>query len=220
MQAPKTCSRGRGAEPSSCWQSMVPWLCPEHRDRVSVCVCVPSLSTESALCLNNSFLLLFSFSSFQLVAGKRGGERRRGGREMGAACKDEAAHEKKAAEWADCFIWMSFVFLTLLQGKVQYKQYPGSHTPAPARRSLFLLLLLLLKSPELCYLFFPPPPEGICLLPMAFLFSKGRVYSVRNVNLSGGFCSFVHPRKVALTPKGSSFPAWKETWKAEDKTSQ
>lgn len=46
--------------------------------------------------------------------------------------------------------------------------------------------------------FFPPPSEGICLLLMAFLFSKGRVYTVRNVNSSGGSRSFVRPRKAAF----------------------
>lgn len=87
---------------------------------------------------------------------------------------------------------MSFVFLTVLQGKVQYKQCSGSHAPASARRSL---LLLLPKALSLCYLF-PPPPEGICLLLMAFLFSQGRGDTVRNVTVSQGFCSFVRPHKV------------------------
>lgn len=38
-------------------------------------MCVPFACRESALCLNNSFLLFFSFWSFQLVTGKWGGER-------------------------------------------------------------------------------------------------------------------------------------------------
>lgn len=87
---------------------------------------------------------------------------------------------------------MSFVFLTLCcKGRYSTNSVlahtlllqPGDHSCCCS------------KALSVCDLS-PPPPEGICLLLMTFLFSQGPVDTVRNVTVSQGFCSFVRPHKV------------------------
>lgn len=159
MHGPKTWSRAWGADSYNYWQSNVPALCPEHRDRVFwACALRSQRISPLSEQLLSPFLFFLKFSE---------------GKGVGSL-------QRWSSSWKESW-WIGRLFYldefcvpdSVLQGKVQYKQYSGSHTPASARRSLFLLLLL--KNSVcvcVCVILLPLPPEGICLLLMAFLFSS------------------------------------------------
>lgn len=90
LRGAETWSGAWGAERYNCRQSDLPAPCPKHRDRVLWCARPP-------LAENQPFVPTtpFSFPFLSEVFSWRRGRRRARG---GAACEDEAAHAKKAAE--------------------------------------------------------------------------------------------------------------------------